>query len=305
MPQTPANNQTKSTQNSLLINEIKDGIVVMGDGSMRAVILASAINFDLMSTQEQDAVEFSYQGFLNSLHFPIQIIIKSQKIDLDNYLESLGKLRSSQSNPLLGELMDDYILNIKGLIEEVNIMDKQFYVVVPFFPPLAVSKANVVSGIANVFKPINVITVSAADYENYKRELTQRVQQVTSGLLQMGIRAIPLNTQELVDLFYSSYNPDVAANQKLVDSNQLQGAAVTRGGGPLQSQAAPAAVRDVRSETLPPAAAPPAAPPAAAPPAAAPAANPYAQPYGQPASPLESPTDQQPPQPPAPPGGYS
>src|SRR5665213_898314 len=132
MPQaSPANSNTgsarntgKSTQNSLLISEIKDGVVVMRDGSLRAVILGSAINFDLMSSQEQDAVEFAYQGFLNSLHFPIQISIRSRRIDLDGYIEKLQTMQTEQSNQLLALLMEDYIANIKALVEEVNIMDK-------------------------------------------------------------------------------------------------------------------------------------------------------------------------------------
>jgi type IV secretory pathway VirB4 component len=275
MAKQPQNsNQSKSTQNSLLINEIKDGVVVMNDGSLRAVVLASAINFDLMSSAEQDAVEFSYQGFLNSLHFPIQIVVKSQKIDLDSYIESLNKIQLEQSNPLLSELMADYIANIKGLVEEVNIMDKQFYIVVPYFPPLAPTRTNIVSGLTAVFKPINVITVSSADYENSKRELTQRVQQVTNGLVQMGVRAIPLNTQELVDLYYTSYNPDVAPNQKLIDSGQLQGPSVTRGGGPLQPPPAPVATIPAPQ---PPAVTPPASPLEATPP---PSQNPPQPPAG-------------------------
>ena len=103
---------------------------------LRAVILGSAINFDLMSPQEQDAVEFAYQGFLNSLHFPVQIVDQEPKIDLDRYIEKLQALRNEQSNELLGLLMDDYIANIKALVDEVNIMDKQFYIVVPYFPPV-------------------------------------------------------------------------------------------------------------------------------------------------------------------------
>ncbi len=215
----------------MLITEIKDGVVVMRDGSLRAVVLTSAINFDLMSTQEQDAVEFAYQGFLNSLHFPVQITIKSQKIDIDGYIDKLTKLRTNQGNSLLADLMDDYIANIKGLVDEVNIMDKQFFVVVPFFPHVDANKANVATGLANIFKPVPVITVTAADFDRAKSELAQRVQLVSSGLAQMGLRAIPLNTQELIDLFYASYNPDVAPNQKLIDPAQLQTASVTKGVG--------------------------------------------------------------------------
>src|SRR4249919_3082764 len=101
--------ENKSTQSTLLISEVKDGVVVMRDGSLRGVILGSAINFDLMSTQEQEAVEFAYQGFLNSIHFPVQIVVKSQKIDLTIYMEKLDAQRSQQPNELLGALMDDYI----------------------------------------------------------------------------------------------------------------------------------------------------------------------------------------------------
>lgn len=236
--QAQSQNQAKSTQSSLLISEIKDGVVVLRDGSLRAVILASAINFDLMSRQEQDAVEFSYQGFLNSLHFPVQIVIRSQRIDLDAYIENLTKLRANQDNELLGILMDDYITNIKALVEEANIMDKQFYVVVPFFPPV-VSKSSFLSDLASIFKSKEVVTVGEGEFQQYKTELGQRVQLVASGLAQMGIRAIPLNTQELVELYYTVYNPDVAVNQKLIDARQMQTASVTRGPRPGETEATP------------------------------------------------------------------
>lgn len=229
----PAQKQTKSTQNSLQIAEIRDGIVILRDGSLRAVILGSAINFDLMSPSERDSVEYAYQGFLNSLHFTVQILIRSQKIDLDGYIEKLGKLRQDQDNDLLASLMDDYILNIRTLVDEVNIMDKQFYTIVPFFPAAInkIKQTNLVAGVGSLMKPLPVTTVSESDFHAYKEELAQRVQLVSSGLSQMGIRAIPLNTQELIDLYYASYNPDVAQNQKLIDVRQLQTAAVTKGLG--------------------------------------------------------------------------
>jgi type IV secretory pathway VirB4 component len=222
----------KSTQNSLLISEIKDGVVIMRDGSLRGVTLGSAINFDLMSSQEQDSVEFSYQGFLNSLHFPIQIVIKSQKIDLDPYIEKLRTKRNEQANELLGLLMDDYIANITALVDEVNIMDKQFYIVVPYMPPLTVAKGgNLITKLQAAFEATPQIVVGEEDFKKYKTELAQRMQLVASGLTQIGIRAIALNTQELIDLYYSAYNPDVAVNQKLIDSTQLQTPVVTKGEG--------------------------------------------------------------------------
>lgn len=232
MSQTNPNKTGKSTQNSLLISEIRDGVVILRDGSMRSVIMGSAINFDLMSAQEQSSVEFAYQGFLNSLHFPVQIVVASRRIDLDGYIEKLQAKRQEQPNELLAMLMDDYIANIRGLVEEVNIMDKKFYIVVPYFPPVSTQKAtNIVGKMQAAFSPTPTVTVGESEFRQYKQELTQRVALVSSGLTQMGIRAIPLNTQELIDLYYGWYNPDVAVNEKLIDASQLQTAAVTKGDG--------------------------------------------------------------------------
>ncbi len=232
MPANTEAKEGKSTQNTLLISEVKDGVVVMRDGSLRGVILGSAINFDLMSTEEQEATEYAYQGFINSLHFPVQISIKSKKIDIAPYVEKLQAQRSELSNELLGSLMDDYILNIKALVEQVNIMDKQFYITVPFFPPMAVKKnTNLFAELKAAFEPTPIIIVSEEDFRNYKQELTERMQLVESGLTQMGIRALALGTQELVDLYYSWYNPDVAANEKLIEVGQITTPVVTKGEG--------------------------------------------------------------------------
>lgn len=241
----------KSTQSSLIINEIKDGIVIMKDGSLRSVVLTSAINFDLMSQAEQDGAEMAFQGFLNSLHFPVQIVIKSRKIDLDNYIDKLKKSRDDQDNPLLADLMEDYIANVQSLIEEVNIMDKQFFVVIPYFPITAPDKANIVQNLTTILKPANVVSVNSVDFENSKKELRQRVQLVANGLAQMGLRAIPLNTQELIDLYYTSYNPDVAAQQKLIDASQIQASSVVRGGEPLQAPAAPSNAEQITAPVAP------------------------------------------------------
>jgi type IV secretory pathway VirB4 component len=222
----------KSTQETLLISEIKDGSVIMKDGSLRGVILGSAINFDLMSGGEQEGVEGAYQGFLNSLHFPVQIAIKSQKIDISSYLEKLDNLQAEQPNELLSALMEDYIANIRALVEEVNIMDKQFYVVVPYFPPAAAPTSNnLVNKLQAIFNPAPDITVSEEDFHKYKQELSQRMALVANGMGQMGIRAISLGSQELVDLYYSWYNPDVAGNQKLIETAQLGTPAVVKGEG--------------------------------------------------------------------------
>ena len=231
MPADTSGKLGKSTQQSLLISEIKDGVVVLRDGSIRGVILGSAINFELMSTQEQEGIEYAYQSFLNSLHFPIQIVVRSQQIDLSGYIEKLETRRSEQSNELLGALMDDYVANIKSLIHEVNIMDKQIYVVVPYFPPLLEQKTTLVSNLKSAAATPPEITITEEQFRQYKQELSERMALVTSGVTQMGVRAIALGTQELVDLYYSWYNPDVAQNQKLIDIDQLTTPVVTKGEG--------------------------------------------------------------------------
>ena len=126
--------KANSTQNSLLLSELRDGMVIMADGSFRAVIACKSINFDLMSSREREGVEYSYQNFLNALYFPIQIYIRSQRVDIGPYLDRLEDIRRNQDNMLLNVLMDDYIQFIDILSQEANIMDKSFFIIVPYFP---------------------------------------------------------------------------------------------------------------------------------------------------------------------------
>ena len=228
--------QANTTQKSLLISEIRDGIVIMQDGSVRSVVLCQSINFDLMSQQEREGVEFSYQQFLNSLYFNVQIYIRSQHIDLGEYLDKLEKTRENQDNILLGLLMEDYIAYVRYLIESANIMDKQFYVVVPYYPNILQSSEGITSGakkFSELLKPKqeDVVTVNEVDFRNYKQELRQRVQVVVNGLTQMGIQAIPLNTQELIELYYKVYNPATSKQQQLADVQQLEAPIVEKGEG--------------------------------------------------------------------------
>lgn len=233
----PASNPN-STQNSLQIAEIRDGIVIMNDGSFRSVVMAKSINFDLMSAEEQEAVEYSYQGFLNSLYFPIQIFERSQKIDLQPYIEKLDKIRTEHDNMLLALLMEDYITYIDSLSQQTNIMDKRFYVVIPFFQTIdSANKAveqskNFITGFGNLFnKQEQHVTINEVDLENAKTELRNRVQSVLSGLLQCGIKGLPLDTQELIELYYDTYNPDTATRQQLKDFDSLTADVVTKGEG--------------------------------------------------------------------------
>ena len=234
---TKPQSNPNSTQNSLQIAEIRDGIVIMNDGSFRSVVMVKSINFDLMSPQEQEAIEFSYQGFLNSLYFPVQIFIRSQKVDLQPYIAKLDKIRTEHDNMLLAMLMEDYIGYIDNLSQQTNIMDKKFYVVVPFFPtielqkPLTQSK-NFLDGLTSMFNKTDThIVINENDLENAKTELRNRIQSVLSGLQQCGIQGLPLDTQELIELYYDTYNPDTATRQQLKNFDDLSADIISKGEG--------------------------------------------------------------------------
>lgn len=226
-----------STQNTLQIAEIRDGIVIMNDGSFRSVVMVKSINFDLMSPQEQESVEYAYQGFLNSLYFPIQIFLRSQRVDLLPYIERLNKIRSEHDNMLLAMLMEDYISFIDQLSQQTNIMDKRFYIAIPYFPHVAVQKAitqskNFFSGLIALFDTKDKhVVINEDDLAKAKTELKNRVQSVMSGLLQCGIQGLPLDTQELIELYYDTYNPDTATRQQLKDFSGLSADVVTKGVG--------------------------------------------------------------------------
>jgi type IV secretory pathway VirB4 component len=237
---TPVVTNPNSTQNALQIAEIRDGIVIMNDGSFRAVVMIKSINFDLMSPQEQESVEYAYQGFLNSLYFPVQIFIRSNRVDLQPYIEKLDKIRTEHDNMLLALLMEDYINYIDALSQQTNIMDKKFYVVVPYFPTVDVQKAltqskNFFSGLGSMFsKKEQHITINESELEAAKAELRSRVQAVLGGLMQCSIQGLPLDTQELIELYYDTYNPDTATRQQLKNFSDLNADVVTKGTGTAQ-----------------------------------------------------------------------
>ena len=223
-----------STQNTLQIAEIRDGIVIMNDGTFRSVVMVKSINFDLMSPQEREAVEFSYQGFLNSLYFPIQIFIHSTKVDIRPYIEKLDKIRAEHDNMLLALLMEDYIDYMLQLAQQTNIMDKKFYLIVPYIPAVDTQKIKEAGKgfVTTLFgKKEQAVTITEAGLEQAKTELRNRVQAVLSGLQQAGIQGLPLDTQELIELYYDVYNPDTATRQQLKNFEDLTAPVVTKGEG--------------------------------------------------------------------------
>jgi hypothetical protein len=234
-PAAPVRKNANSTQNTLLLSEIRDNMVIMTDGSFRAVVACKSINFDLMSTREREGVEYSYQNFLNSLFYPIQILIRSQRVDIGPYIDHLISIRRSQDNMLLGILMDDYTNFIDSLAEEANIMDKSFFITVPFYPTGDIS--SIVDQGKGFFSKVfsrqqNTVTkIDTATYEKAKTEIKNRVDNVTSGLFQVGIQAVQLNTKELGELYYNVYNPDTAVREPLGNFENVTSVYVKKGVG--------------------------------------------------------------------------
>jgi hypothetical protein len=238
-PAAAPKSNPNSTQNTLQIAEIRDGVVIMNDGTFRSVIMARSINFDLMSQNEQEAVEYGYQGFLNSLYFPMQIFMRSQKVDLNPYIEKLDKIRSEHDNMLLALLMEDYIGYIDALAQQTNIMDKKFYIVVPYAPTAAGEKLlsdggskSFATGLAGLFTSKDQhVVINEKTLEDAKVELRNRVQAILGGLVQTGVKALPLDTQELIELYYDFYNPDTATRQPLKNFDNLSADIITKGEG--------------------------------------------------------------------------
>lgn len=216
-PTLPKN--PNSTQNSLLLSEVRDNMVIMSDGTFRAVVACKSINFDLMSNSEREGVEYSYQNFLNSLTHPIQILIRSQRVDIGPYIDRLVNIRRNQDNMLLNILMDDYIDFIDILSQEANIMDKTFFIVIPYYP--AGDLGNVVEQSKGIFSKIfnssknSVTKIETEIYEKAKTEIKNRVDGVVAGLYQLGVQSVQLTTKELGELYYSVYNPDTSVREPL------------------------------------------------------------------------------------------
>lgn len=208
-----------STQKYLEISEIKDNVVVMKNGSLRAVLMVSSINFALKSIDEQDAIIYRYQSFLNSLDFSIQIVINSRQLNIDTYLDVLREEEKKQTNDLLRMQISSYVEYINGLVKMANIVTKTFYIVVPF--SLAESKTgDIKSKISSVTNAAQVMA-GRENFEKYRDQLFQRVDHIVENLSGAGLRMTMLNTQELIELYYSVYNPESVEKKGLADIEDI------------------------------------------------------------------------------------
>lgn len=221
---TKKTSKEASVQAYLEIAEIRDDVLVMKDGSLRAALMISSLNFDLKSLNEQEAIILSYQSFLNSLDFPIQILIKSKKLDLNNYIFQLEERRDQETNEFIKAQIEQYRSFIKNLLEVSNIMDKKFYIAIPFYSSgleSGMKKIGLFQKIANTVHPTWKEKTKEEEFNTNKMQLLERVGLVVSGLTALELKAAQLSTLDLIELLYESYNLDMAQREKLIDVDTL------------------------------------------------------------------------------------
>ncbi len=197
--------KSKTTQEFVPIQEIRDGVVILKDGSMRSLILASSLNFALKSSDEQNAIISQFQNFLNSLDFSIQIFIQSKRLDIRPYIALLEERYKEQLTELMKIQTREYIEFIKTFVDNSSIMTKGFFIVIPYMPPTLTASKNPVSRFMNKGKQDKIL--ENEKFEEYRSQLEQRVSVVEQGLVRCGIRVAELGTEEVVELYYKIFNP--------------------------------------------------------------------------------------------------
>jgi hypothetical protein len=216
------------TQRFLDIAEMKEDVVIMKDGTIRAILLVSSINFALKNVDEQNAIVQAYMGFLNSINFPIQVLIQSRRMNIDDYLNRLKDAEKQQQKDLLRNQIIDYREYISQLVKLGDIMQKRFYVVVPLDPAASEDSENIkkrrgfFNRIQELLTPSVAIRLSEKRFKEKRDLLMLRVNSVTGGLSSMSLNAALLDTQSLIELFYTVYNPELFETQRLEDVNKLQ-----------------------------------------------------------------------------------
>ncbi|MFH2063071.1 MAG: TraC family protein [bacterium] len=208
------------TKNFLDFNEIKDDVVVMKDGTLRAVLMVSSINFALKSEDEQNAIIQQYISFMNALESPIQIVVQSRRLNIEDYLERLKVSEKEQQNDLLRMQIADYRAFVGELIELGQIMQKQFFVVVPY-NPLSDRRKNFWTRLTEILTPALSVKLAEDRFRQRQRELMSRVNSTVGNLGSMGLKAVMLNTQQLIELYYRAYNPELLDTEKMNELDQI------------------------------------------------------------------------------------
>lgn len=214
-------NAMPPAQKFIPLAEIKQDTVVMKDGTMRAVLMVGSINFALKNEDEQNAIVSSYVSFLNGLEHPLQIVIQSRELYIKPYMDDLIKREREQTNELLRVQIADYRSFVTQLVEMGEIMSKNFYVVVPY-DPLSNKKKTFWSRFSEVINPAVTVKLKAERFAKRKYDLEQRLRQVESGLKSIGLEVVRLDTQSLVEIFYSTYNPDIALSEHMAPLDAMK-----------------------------------------------------------------------------------
>ncbi len=201
-----------STQQFVQIKKIERGVVYLKNGSLRRVLIVGGVNFDLKSENEQTLILNSFQNFLNTLDFSVQFFIHSRKVNVSAYLAKIAARKKDEENELLKIQIEEYVNFIKSFVEENAIISKTFFVVVPYEPVAIAAKA---SGILSVFRGGKTKESRESAAREGLEQLNHRVDQTTSGLSQIGLRVMPLENEELIELYYNLYNPQLVEKKDL------------------------------------------------------------------------------------------
>ncbi|QQR60952.1 hypothetical protein IPH19_00595 [Candidatus Uhrbacteria bacterium] len=212
------------SQRFLDVAEIRDNIVIMRDGTLRSILLVSSINFSLKSVDEQNAIVQAYMQFLNGLDYPIQVVIQSRRMNIDNYMRQLDESEKVLTSDLLKRQIHDYKDFVVQLVKLGDIMQKRFYVVVPLNP--ATDKGTVQKGfaqrLAEIFSPTIVGKLTEERFQKLQFDLSLRVNQIIGRLASMSLNAVQLDTQSLIEMLYTVYNPELFETQRMSDISKLQ-----------------------------------------------------------------------------------
>ena len=212
------------------IKEIKESTVIVKDGSYRQIVMVGGVNFSLKSDSEQTIITQAYQTFLNSIDFPLQIVVHSRKVNIEQYLQTLVVRKEAETSPILQNQIDEYIEFIRGFVQKNAIMEKNFLVVVSFYPMAGEGSLKSASSAISSFSffskkkadPTAEKAKSKEDedkiFKEHLEQLNQRTSQVTSGLLSIGLEATVLGDEQLVELFYNFYNPQTIERKNVIAS---------------------------------------------------------------------------------------
>lgn len=208
------------TQKYLQIERIRDGIIILKDGRLRKVIKAVPVNFDLKSENEKEVAIYQYQSFLNSLKFPVEIVVQSRRVDLAAYIDKVERASAGEINELLQRQAKDYLDFVKTLSEQINIMEKSIYIVISHTAKGAVENETLIDKVLKR-KKVGVTAISDDEFKSYKEILDERSRTISGRLNSLGVTTKELDTKEIIELFYNTYNPEESYTQHLKDPEQF------------------------------------------------------------------------------------